>query len=327
MPSTLYLHVGSPKTATTLVQRHFSQSGVLAAHGVHYPAVGDDPEDHAQHAFGRLLLKGDHSTAAEIVSRATAGHAATLLSAETMTNCIANPRRFPGFLQFLCAIAGTLDALRVVIFLREASAFFESMYLQSIKGKELATPFDAYLSQRRGWYGTLFRNLSETESVDGGVVLDAHAFVATSYAEEWRRALGFDIALPRSARANPRLSLKSHVFFRQYEAFRSRRRLAMERREALELMGQHPSPFEDDIDRFHLYPDGVADAIRARVLADAERYSRHEYVLAFSAPEPTREDAPWVDVDAVALTPRDLDIAEEFLRTHGDRATPVSDRA
>ncbi|MFT3897062.1 MAG: hypothetical protein QM719_05110 [Thermomonas sp.] len=316
MPNTLYLHVGSPKTATTLVQRHFTRSGVLAAHGVHYPVVGDDPRDYAQHAFGRALLHADYGSASTIVSRATAGHASTLLSAETITNCIASPRRFPGFLQFLHAIAGTLDAVRVIVFLREASTFYESMYLQSMKGKELATSFDAYLSQRQGWFGTLFRNLSAIESIGGNVVLDAHAFRPGSYAEEWRRALGFDIALPASTQANPRLSLKSHLFFRQFEAFRSQRGVAMERREALELMGLHPSPFDDDQDRFRLYRDGVAEAIHAHALAEAERCSRHEYLLAFAGHAPLQADIPWVDLDAVALTPRDLDAAEAFLRAH-----------
>ena len=320
MSNILYLHVGSPKTATTSVQRHFTQSGVLAAHGVHYPAVGDDPDDYAQHAFGRTLLKADYSAAAAIVSRATAAHATTLLSAEAITNCIASPRRFPGFSQFLRTIAGPLDAVRVIIFMREASEFLESMYLQSMKGKELAPPFDTYLSQRRDWYGTLFRNLSAIESIRGGVVLDAHAFLAGSYAEEWRRALGFDIALPRSARANTRLSLKSHLFFRQFEAFRSQRSIAMERREALELIGQHPSPFDDDLERFRLYRDGVAEAVHAQALAEAERYSRREYLNAFAEYAPPPPDTPWVDVDAVALTPRDLDAAEEFLRSSGTMA-------
>ena len=326
MPSTLYLHVGSPKTATTLVQRHFSRSGVLAAHGVHYPAVGDDPTDYAQHDLGRAMLRDDYASALAIVSRATAGRAATLLSSEGVTNCIASPRRFPDFVKFLRTIAGSLDAVRVIVFLREASAFLESMYLQSMKAGELAIPFDGYLSQRRGWHETLFRNLSEIESIGGCVVLDAHAFLPGSYAEEWRRALGFDIGLPGTARANPRLSLKSQVFFRQFEAFRSRRGLAIERRDALELMGRHPSPFEDDLDRFRLYRDGVADAIRAQALAAAARYSRHEYLLAFSAHGPTRRDGPWVDIDAVALTPRDLDLAEEFLRCHGDGVAPGSHR-
>jgi hypothetical protein len=322
MANILYLHVGTPKTATTLVQRHFTRSGVLAAHGVHYPAVGDDPRDYAQHVFGRALLNADYAAASAIASRATAGRTATLLSAETITNCIASPRRFPGFSQFLRDIAARLDAVRVVVFLREASAFHESMYLQSMKGKELAISFDAYLAQRQGWYGTLFRNLSAIASMGGGVALDAHAFLPASYAGEWQRALGFDIALPGSIRANPRLSLKSHLFLRQFEAFRSQRGLAMERREALELMGRHPSPFDDDHDRFRLYRDGVAEAIHAQALAEARRYSRREYLDAFAAHAPPHPGDPWIDLDAVALTPRDLDAAEEFLRAHGDRSAP-----
>lgn len=317
MTRSLLLHIGSPKTATTLVQRHFSRSNVLAAHGVHYPALAEDPDAHAQHAFARALLRGDYASAARIVSSATEGHATTLLSAEAITNCVASPLRFPGFLRFVRSIAESLETLRVIIFLREASAFLESMYLQSVRAMELATSFDAYLSERRGWHETLFRNLSAIESIGGGVALEAHAFLAGSCAEAWRQALGFDIELPASGSANQRLSLKSHIFFRQFEAFRSQRGIAMQRREALELMGRHPSPFDDDLQRFSLYRPGVADAIRAQVLAEAERYSRHEYLAAFRGPSPQRADAPWVDIDSVVLTRGDLDAAERFLRAHG----------
>ena len=125
MTRSLLLHIGSPKTATTLVQRHFSRSNVLAAHGVHYPALAEDPDAHAQHAFARALLRGDYASAARIVSSATEGHATTLLSAEAITNCVASPLRFPGFLRFVRSIAESLETLRVIIFLREASAFLE----------------------------------------------------------------------------------------------------------------------------------------------------------------------------------------------------------
>ncbi len=41
--STLYIHVGTAKTATTLVQNQFRKGGILEAVGISYPDVGRAP--------------------------------------------------------------------------------------------------------------------------------------------------------------------------------------------------------------------------------------------------------------------------------------------
>ena len=105
MTNSLLLHVGSPKTATTLVQRHFSSTDVLAANGVHYPGPGRNPNRFAHHGLGLMLMDCRDAEAAALLGKELAPRGMTLVSSESMTNCMAAPRRMGSFRAFLGAMA------------------------------------------------------------------------------------------------------------------------------------------------------------------------------------------------------------------------------
>ena len=210
MSNSLLLHVGAPKTATTLVQWQFSGSDVLAANGVHYPEAGRDPDRIAHHVLGRMLMDCRAAEAAAMLQEEINPSGLTLVSSESMTNCIADPRRLPSFQAFLGATATSVESLRLLMFLREASDFFESMYLHAIKATGLKASFDDYLLEREGWYGRLFANLATLASDCPRMAPDIRAFVPHAYAADWSDVLGFDPQLDASQRVNPRLSLKAH---------------------------------------------------------------------------------------------------------------------
>ncbi len=313
MTNSLLLHAGSPKTATTLVQRHFSRTGVLAANGVHYPDAGRHPNRFAHHGLGLMLMDCRDAEAAALLGKELAPRGMTLVSSESMTNCIAGPRRLRSFQAFLGAMAAIVDEVRVLIFLREASSFFESMYLHTVKATGLKTSFDDYLREREGWYAGLFANLEVIERQCPDIALDARAFVARDYADDWREVLGFDPELDTTQRVNPRLSLKAQSVLKEYDLFRERSGLPLERSDAIIAFSSADSPFEDDIYDFSPYRPGMAESIRQRALDEARRHHRAEYLEAF-AEAPAKPAPAYARIDYGQLTPRDLAMAEAFLR-------------
>ncbi len=322
MSNSLLLHVGAPKTATTLVQWQFSGSDVLAANGVHYPEAGRDPDRIAHHVLGRMLMDCRAAEAAAMLQEEINPSGLTLVSSESMTNCIADPRRLPSFQAFLGATATSVESLRLLMFLREASDFFESMYLHAIKATGLKASFDDYLREREGWYGRLFANLATLASGCPRMAPDIRAFVPHAYAADWSDVLGFDPQLDASQRVNPRLSLKTQSLLKEYDAFCANTGLQMERLDAIDAFSAADSPFEDDLHDFSPYRPGAAEGIRQRVLDDARRHDRTEYVAAFGD-APARSAPVYAQIDYARLDQRDLDAAEAFLRA----AQQDSDRA
>ena len=317
MTNSLLLHVGSPKTATTLVQRHFSSTDVLAANGVHYPGPGRNPNRFAHHGLGLMLMDCRDAEAAALLGKELAPRGMTLVSSESMTNCITAPRRLRSFQAFLGAMVAAVDEVRVLIFLREASSFFESMYLHTVKATGLKTSFDDYLREREGWYAALFANLETMERECPDIVLDARAFIASAYAGDWRDVLGFDPGLDTTRRVNPRLSLKAQSVLKEYDLFRERSGLPLERSDAIIAFSSAESPFEDDLYDFSPYRPGMAESIRQRVLDEARRYDRIEYLAAF-ADAPVKPAPAYAQIDFGQLTPHDLTAAEAFLRAARD---------
>ena len=325
MTHRLLLHVGSPKTATSLVQRHFSGTDVLAANGVHYPEAGRDADRIGHHELGHMLMDGHDAEAVDLLRAELAPRGTTLVSSESMTNCIASQRKLPSFRKFLNAMRDEVESVHVLVFLREASDFFESMYLHAIKATGLKASFDDYLHEREGWYARLFANLESINRDCPGVTLDVRAFLPRTYADDWRDVLGFDPDLELSRRVNPRLSLKTQSVLKEYEVFCAQYGLEMARLDAIDAFSAADSPFEDDTHDFSPYRPGTAERISEQVLDDARRHYRSEYLATF-APLRIKSAPAYAQIDYARLTPRDLATAEAFLRAAREAADPQRPR-
>jgi hypothetical protein len=232
-----------------------------------------------------------------------------LLSTEAFSNGLADPRRIDLLEKVLAHAGRGFDRTVIIVFLREASAFFESMYLQSMKASGLRQPFEAYLRARGDWYPDLFASL---ERLAARMDVRAYPFVPSRYARDWDAALDASIGLQTGARRNPRLSLKSQLFLRDFEHFNANQALPMTRRKAIKAFESAPPPFEDDTRDFTLYWPSLSARIHGAAIEGATGNAGATYVDAFAGMTPGTTRAP-VAIHDMALAARDIAAGRAFL--------------
>jgi hypothetical protein len=304
---TLYIHVGTPKTATSLAQDHFA-TGALDRHGIQYPLAGRPPRRPGHHLLGHAVMASDFEAARTQLDAMDAPCGKRLLSTEAFSNGLADPRRIDLLEQVFAHAGQGFERTVVIVFLREASTFFESMYLQSMKAAGLRVPFADYLKARGAWYPTLFASL---DRLGRRMEVRAYPFVPSRYARDWDAALDTPIGLDTRARRNPRLSLKSQLFLRDYEELDAEAALPMSRRKAIKAFAAAPPPFEDDTPDFTLYWPSLAAGVHGAAIAGATGTAGAAYRDAFAGtPGTTRVP---VAVHEMALGARDVAAGRAFL--------------
>jgi hypothetical protein len=135
--STLFLHVGHPKTGSSFVQHVLrSNRQVLAEHGIQY-AIGNDaalgPETTIANGNGALLFDSRESFTASLRQNRVAADESLLYSSETIFGkFIANEAA-----EYLEEVAwlGGFDRLKVLLFIRNPISLFCSVWQQKIKSR------------------------------------------------------------------------------------------------------------------------------------------------------------------------------------------------
>jgi len=142
---TIYVHIGYPKVASTTIQGFLAQNHrIIAKHGLVYPRIANNGEE----ARGRPL--NNHNMLATDLTRGTLGlawqrlhqaikdHPNIILSAEGLVSC--NPRSLQEAL-------GPHE-VQIIVYLRQLSQVFPSLYAQITKFGFNLDDFDAFLDTR-----------------------------------------------------------------------------------------------------------------------------------------------------------------------------------
>jgi len=145
-PSTLVLHVGIHKTASTYIQHRLKRNQpFLRQHGLLYPKKR---RDHLR--LVKALRQGNFRPWGNLLERAERKGCQPLVSAEILSLVLAEPSRSaPGgtvltdLLRFLAARGVELE---LVAFLRDQPAYLNSRYTQLIKRFYFASSFERYVA-------------------------------------------------------------------------------------------------------------------------------------------------------------------------------------
>ena len=146
--SSVYLHIGLPKTGTSLQSFWRTNRSRLLAMGIDYPDYRDFPRvyNHIKNGswVGVCYGRDDYGTCMKTLLRHCSRHSRVLLSEETLYE---QNLRHPGMLKTLRERLGAHShSLELIIYLRRQDEFFASLYGEQVK-KWASTPIEQYLDE------------------------------------------------------------------------------------------------------------------------------------------------------------------------------------
>lgn len=167
--ATVYLHIGLPKTGTTVLQYFlYNNADILSQHGIAYPDFGLRYKNESAHLSfrknGRFLIAPNTSNGKRDFSRPADEYAPTLdkiaelgktydrilISDEGIWKISKKRENFWSDLKSDLTDRG-LD-LKLIVYLRRQDSFVQSMYAQRVKETKKPFTFEEYLaSEASDW--------------------------------------------------------------------------------------------------------------------------------------------------------------------------------
>ncbi|MEM8551081.1 MAG: hypothetical protein AAGF45_01785 [Pseudomonadota bacterium] len=327
------LHIGLPKTASTLIQSVLSASAdKLSEAGVDYLDILRDGEGLGHHTLPKQLLAANSldtpafKALCERVSADRTRH--VVVSSEAFTNLIVARNRVT-FLAMTEALS-TYGAVRIVIALRRVDDFFSSMYLHSIKTGEVHDQLSCYVEKRRQWSMSLFnglRLLRQQGLVDELLVIkyaSKQAFSRCMLAAILSDTeLVDDLATMQSR--NVAVTHKAHVALANLDAVNARIGYNLRRFPLIRAFEMGRFAFPTDQRSFRVIEPHLAKVVHSEALAAAEHCGERDYCVFFEG-DSVPELAP-VSLDISHLEDADFAALGDYAqraRERGDKAAFVN---
>ncbi len=134
MRRTVYIHCGLHKTGTTAIQTALADGrDTLRAHGVLYPASGDEHAGHHNLAWqisGRSEFSADALTITDAVAQIAAFDGDAVLSSEDFESFLDNPAALAPLVQPLQELGRRVC---VLVYIRDAASYALSLYMELLK--------------------------------------------------------------------------------------------------------------------------------------------------------------------------------------------------
>ncbi|QYK43061.1 MAG: hypothetical protein KF887_08185 [Paracoccaceae bacterium] len=306
------IHLGMPKTGTTALQNALRRLTDRTAPHVIYPTYARDSRwahhQLAEDLRAHLNAGGEPEVhAAGLVTDLLGlpryrGDCTAVYSSEAFANLCGHATA-PMLRRWLATIRGA-GRLMPVIYLREMTAFLESMYLQSARFGNAGTSFEDYLAPRPGWFRNLCLGL--TGLVAEGVEV---AFAGKGYdiLAEFDRRLMLAEGTLRSVSGpalNVRPGYKVQTILTHLPRVEERLRFGIDRHAFLKTAaGKQAIP--GDTAAYSLFTPAGRRQAKARFDAIAAEAGLIGYVQAFAGEPPP--DLPFMPLDFAALAPADFD--------------------
>ena len=310
----ILFHLGMPKTGTTLLQNTMARAvPALRAQGVLYPRAGRVGSAH--HPVTHILREEGPAERAAYLSDLAVEIAAAraegpevrlaLVSSEGMVN-LCGTDTAADFAEFLSNPGEGLHGT-AVIFLREMTSFFESMYFQTTRFRSIDHDFEEYLAPRPHWMKSTLAGLRIIKARMG----DALEIVVAGKGYDVLRAFEARLALPdgyldepsRGVGSTARPSLKSQTALVHLEAIEGELGFKINRRVFSRLLSAG-NVFAGDVAQFTIYAPGQRAQLAATGIAIMEEAGFTEYAALTRALPPS--ELPHHVIDRATLTPDDI---------------------
>jgi hypothetical protein len=299
----LYLHMGMPKTGTSLLQSMLSASGpALARQGYAYPDLWPGSGHYGLSPVFQAP-DGAPDTVREVRDYLADNQGRkVVLSLEGLSFALHTPRKRSNLAQFLNQCSGVAE-VRAIIALRRIDEFYASLFLHvtKVRPQNAEAAPEAFVSRRSGWMDTLFsgmRWLREEQEIPLALV---PYFEDANVLPGLFEALGIDPAELRSTpkrKVNRRLGLKAHSALALPEA--QLERVGVERSELVPLLQTGTFVFEDETYDYDPLGYELRSQIHERALREARENGITEYVEAFGSAELPRASRTHIDASLIS---------------------------
>lgn len=286
--ATITIHMGMPKTGTSVLQRALASStAALAQNRILYPEELRAGDAKAHHYITDVIRSNDGDWGAFLIKvqefLRRNSDIDTVLSSEAFTNCLAR-RSYPKLLEFL-SVCGSTHEVRSVMSLRRMESFMESMYLHSVKvGNSRVTPSE-YLEVRDGWIRQLFGQLSAIRTAGVLRSLNFYKYKKTpEFNSDLLKAMGVAVncEYPIEEYRNCRLGLKAQTILFHWDDLAAECEFKTPRRALVKALELGNVTLSDEKHDFSIFTSPQRSHLRELALASASEHGISEYCEYFS---------------------------------------------
>lgn len=149
--TTVYLHVGMPKCASSALQSFFHQNDERhRAEGLYYPVAIRETSGYFSHRPLHNLEQNNVSAAISSIAEEAKSHNCNriLISSEELTNSLWDRKITGQIIDSLNTHFGT-ENVRILVLFRNHFPFIESVYAQFLKGGMFRTPDESFIKSKK----------------------------------------------------------------------------------------------------------------------------------------------------------------------------------
>ena len=304
----LYIHLGMPKTGTSLLQRCLSQKALKL--GIDYP-VAYRGKGYAHHELANEFInKGLQSPVVRDFLRHLKKHDSRriVVSSESFSTQL---KKIPG----LWRACGKRLPTQLIIVVRRMDRFMESMYLQSTRFGHYNDGIDMFIRTREKWRRQFLENLGWLKAQCGDslhIVPLVDNFDVLTYFEVLLDLKQGDLTAERSRLpSTAKYSAKSQSLLLDLDRIRDEMGVQLDRAAIIKAIPRGRIQFANDIMRYSVLSCDNARAIQAEALATAQKAGVLEYVEAFGDIKEIAE--PYVELGRALLNDQDLRVIHNLI--------------
>jgi hypothetical protein len=311
----LVLHLGMPKTGTSVLQRCLSDRAERL--GIQYPQSFRNGDGVGHHALPFSLKKEgiDANLVAEFFEFLSEhSREKIVLSSESFTNLV-GPKRYRDIAQLWQRSSAILPSCLVMV-VRRLDSFTESMYLQSSRFGSYSGSISDYIQSRKNWTNDFFSGLGALKKTCGESLVIVPFIPGFDILEFFDGIIGLSkdgLAANRDELpSTAKFSVKAQSLLLDLERVGQELALPLERRVIIKALIKKKIAFADDVTRYTILDPEVSSALQIAALEAADKYGVMEYANAFRTVE-VPQAAP-ISLGRSLLTDQDIACVQDFLQ-------------
>lgn len=310
----LHIHLGMPKTGTSVLQRSLlARCSVL---GIQYPSAFMK-SGYGHHELA-LSLKAEGMNSAMVAEfldfLREHDTERTIISSESFVTMI-DPTRYLDLAELWRKSTHIVNA-RMVLVIRRLDRFIESMYLQSSRFGNYSGDISEYVSSRGKWINQFFMGLGALKRECGDGLLIIPAIEKFDILNAFERIMGLqegDLSADRGIHpSTAKLSAKAQSLLLELANIEKEIGQGIDRRMLIRAIERGDLCFINDPTRYTILSQEDSENIQESALDVAEKANISEYTQAFQVVEASRE--AYISLGRSLLDEKDMIALREIVR-------------